>query len=169
MAVVLWPVAVAGTAACLYGGADLVIGENTSMLASSFYNGFNRNCWALSCCIIITLCSIGHGGNTSVNTKMNTSANSFVSGPINAFLSLPLFQILSKLSYSMYLVHYTVVITIRLMSIRAPIYFSFWSVVHSFLGDFMLTLIGAFFLSSILESPVMIIEKFIFSEYLISD
>lgn len=86
------------------------------------------------------------------------------SGPINAFLSIPLFQTLAKLSYSMYLVHYTIVITARYMSVKAPIYFSWWSVVHGFFGDFILTLVGAFFLCAIFESPIIIIEKFIFGK-----
>ncbi|CAH0554821.1 unnamed protein product [Brassicogethes aeneus] len=139
----LWVIIFTGLLACTYGGSDIITAKETGIWARTFYNGFNRNAWAISVCLMVTMCVAGYGG------------------PVNGFLSLPVFQILSKLSYSMYLVHY-LVINVRNMSTKVGLYFSETNVIYEFCGDFMITVFIGFFLCAIFESPIIILEKFLF-------
>lgn len=49
-------------------------------------------------------------------------------GPINKFLSIGAFQFLSKISYSMYLLHYSV-IGVRMMRKKTLFHYSWYDVV----------------------------------------
>lgn len=57
-----WIVALVGLVVCLYAGASVVIEEETGLVAKSFYNGSNRNGWAVAVCLVIVLCTTGYGG-----------------------------------------------------------------------------------------------------------
>ncbi|CAH0554822.1 unnamed protein product [Brassicogethes aeneus] len=132
----LWLIILSGLLACTYGGSDIITEKETGIWARTFYNGFNRNAWAILVCLMVTLCVTGYGG------------------PANAFLSMPVFQILSKLSYSIYLVHFLVVL-VRYMSKKVTMYFSETNVMYEFCGDFVITLLIAFFLCAIFEYPII--------------
>lgn len=54
--------ALVGLVVCLYAGASVVIEEETGLVAKSFYNGSNRNGWAVAVCLVIVLCTTGYGG-----------------------------------------------------------------------------------------------------------
>lgn len=104
-ALLCWTVSLAGLVSCLYAGFNLSTTNTTDRLSNGFYLGFNRPAWSIALCGLIILCVGGYGG------------------PINAFLSHPIFQFLTKISYSMYLVHYAV-INVRYSSMKETFRFS---------------------------------------------
>lgn len=77
------------------------------------YYGLGRVVWSIALCYIIFACTNGYGG------------------PINAFLSHPMWQLFSKLSYSVYLVHFSVIM-ITMATLKAPPYFSEFNLVCKF-------------------------------------
>lgn len=76
--------------------------------------------------------------NILLRTRNRRQVNKFqqyysyhiIPGIVNWFLSLPIFTILSKLSYTMYLVHFTV-IYVNVFQIRSPIWFSNYDMVSA--------------------------------------
>ncbi|RZB40460.1 hypothetical protein BDFB_010301, partial [Asbolus verrucosus] len=103
----LWVICLGGLLACVYAGHDMMLAEYNKW-SHSLYIAFNRPAWALAISGIIFICVTGYGGE-NVNLIDFTSLIAIVSGPINAFLSAPIFQFLSKISYSIYLVHYSLI------------------------------------------------------------
>lgn len=79
--------------------------ENPKILDHSFYAALSRVGWGLALSWIILACVRGIGG------------------AINWFLSLPQWQPISRLSYSIYLVHYPIQV-IMYASTRTPAYFN---------------------------------------------
>lgn len=69
------------------------------------YDIFSRITWAIALCYVIFACIHGYGG------------------PINWFLGHPLWQPLSRLSYSIYLVHFPIVI-LTTATLKSSLYFS---------------------------------------------
>ncbi|XP_064213937.1 nose resistant to fluoxetine protein 6-like [Tribolium castaneum] len=143
LVVVLWLVILTGLVACVYAGFPLTITTDEDKWGNSMYLGFNRPAWAVAVSGAIVLCVSGYGG------------------PIDKFLSLPVFQFLTKLSYSMYLVHYSV-ITVRYAVLRNNVKFSHLSLMHAFWGDFMITLGLSLVFCLAFESPIIILEKYLF-------
>lgn len=70
-----------------------------------FFEGLGRVIWAISLCYIIFACVHGYGG------------------PINRFLAHPFWQPISRLSYSIYLLHLPV-IWLTMATAKSPLYFS---------------------------------------------
>lgn len=105
-----WILVTAALFGLLYDVVDLEVPVEYNRLAVAFYNGFNRNAWAVGVCIVVLLCVSGFGGF------------------INDFLSCASLQFISKLSYSMYLTHYAFLILMYASS-RVPVHFSHFTVV----------------------------------------
>ncbi|KAH0551858.1 hypothetical protein KQX54_002246 [Cotesia glomerata] len=110
----------------------------------SFHAGFARHFWAFGICWIIYVSTLGHGGLVS------------------KFLSLPIYLPLSRISYSIYLLHYTIQ-TIKLASDRVPIYFTDFNLLQFYLSDMLMCIIGGFLFTLIFESPFVVLEKLMFS------
>lgn len=79
--------------------------SDTTALEFGLYEALSRVVWSIALCYIIFACAHGYGG------------------PVNWFLSHPLWQPLSRLSYSIYLVHFPVIIATT-GSMKTPPYFS---------------------------------------------
>lgn len=73
-------------------------------MSNSLYLAFHRPAWSLGIAWIIFACALGYGGAA------------------NKILALPIFEILSRLSYGMYLIHYSI-IQLRYLAMRSPILF----------------------------------------------
>ncbi|KAF2891930.1 hypothetical protein ILUMI_14243 [Ignelater luminosus] len=99
-----------------------------------------RPSWALAISWIILACVTGYGG------------------PANKFLSWPIFQIISKLTYSMYLTHFAVIGVVAAQMVTPPVFTNF-QMLYGFWGDFMVTLAVSTVLSLAFELPVTAIEK----------
>ncbi|XP_063914236.1 nose resistant to fluoxetine protein 6-like [Zophobas morio] len=102
---------------------------------SAFYHTFCRLFWCLSVCYIILSCCTGH-------SKL-----------VDSFLSHPVFIVMGKLTYSLYLVHLTVIFVV--MAHRKHLgYFSSFEIWFEFCGHFMIMLISATLLFLVFEAPV---------------
>ena len=84
-----------------------------SLAASVAYNGLHRVAWAFALGWLIFACFHGYGGDRGkcslwkACVKMNVILNSV--GFVNTFLSWKAFQPLSRLAFTVYLVHYSLV------------------------------------------------------------
>lgn len=106
-----WSVSLATMLAVVIGGYPLQqIKDKPAPLWFALYDGVGRVVWSLALCYIIFACVHNSGG------------------AINWFLSHPLFQPLSRLSYSIYLVHFPVIYA-TLLSMKSPPYFSIMTAV----------------------------------------
>ncbi|XP_065280491.1 nose resistant to fluoxetine protein 6-like [Dermacentor albipictus] len=137
------------TAACVYGvfgafkwqkgeppvGADVVL-----------YNGLHRTLFAAGIGWVLYACASGHGG------------------PVNRFLAWEAFVPLGRLTFSVYLVHFSVLVASPGMA-RERIYVAHWFLVRSFLGNAVLSyLFGwAFYLAC--EKPFSNIERSCFNRF----
>ncbi|CAD6245210.1 GSCOCG00013583001-RA-CDS, partial [Cotesia congregata] len=110
----------------------------------TFQAAFARHFWAFGVCWIIYVSAVGHGGLVS------------------KFLSLPIYLPLSRISYSIYLLHYTIQ-SIKLASDRVPFYFTDFKLLEFYLSDMLICIIGGFLCTLIFESPFVVLEKLIFS------
>lgn len=81
------------------------IDSKATSLEYGLYDSLSRVGWAIALCYIIFACVHGYGG------------------PINWFLSHPLWQPLSRLSYSIYVVHFPVIVA-TMVTIKTSPYFS---------------------------------------------
>ncbi|KAK4883263.1 hypothetical protein RN001_006582 [Aquatica leii] len=82
---------------------------------------------------------------------------------INKFLSLPVFEILSKLSYSAFIIHY-MVLNFIVFSWKRPIIFSaFERLIYSF-WNIVITMVFALIATLTIEMPVVTIIKFLLSK-----
>ncbi|XP_044262889.1 nose resistant to fluoxetine protein 6-like [Tribolium madens] len=141
--ITLWLVVLTGLVACVWAGYPLNVATKEDRWGNSMFLAFNRPAWAVAVVGVIFLCVAGYGG------------------PIDKFLSWPVFQFLTKLSYSMYLVHYALII-VRYALLRNNIKFSNLAMMHVFWGDFMFTLGLSLILCLTFESPIIILEKYLF-------
>ncbi|XP_063992304.1 nose resistant to fluoxetine protein 6-like [Diachasmimorpha longicaudata] len=108
-----------------------------------FYAALGRHIWAFSICWIIYASALGYGG------------------VLSKFLSLPIFIPFGRISYSIYLVHFILLI-MKIGAIRTPTYFSDFRIIYTFFGDFVICTFGGFIFSLLFESPFMVIEKLFF-------
>lgn len=105
-----------------------------------FYDALGRITWSIAVCYIIFACIHNNGG------------------PINKFLSLPMWQPLSRLSYSIYLIH-TLILSLTIDSLKMPMFFSEITAFQSFIGVFVLSAFVAIPLTLAFELPIDAIYK----------
>ncbi|XP_015839401.1 nose resistant to fluoxetine protein 6-like [Tribolium castaneum] len=141
--ITLWLVFITGLVACVWAGYPLNVATEEDRWGDSMFLAFNRPAWAVAVVGVIFLCVSGYGK------------------PIDTFLSWSVFQFLTKLSYSMYLIHFAINIC-RNSMLRNNIKFSTIGMMHLFWGDFMFTLGLSLILCLTFESPIIILEKYLF-------
>ncbi|KAJ3644146.1 hypothetical protein Zmor_026818 [Zophobas morio] len=134
-----WILSLALMATCLYAGQTLQTTEY-NRLENSFFIALMRPAWAIAICWVIFTCVMEYGG------------------PINTFLSCSLFQISSRLCYSIYIVHYSFIFMTN-FSTRSPLHFSDYYAFHKFWGDLAFTIGIAVVWTLIFECPVIVLEK----------
>ena len=114
--------------------------SGSTPLQYGLYHAYCHPLYAIGLCYIIFACANNAGG------------------PINSFLSHPFWQPISKLSYSIYMVHLSVVIwTTTLM--KSPIDFNQITAIQYFFGNFILSLLVAIPATLAFELPIAAIEK----------
>lgn len=95
----IWTICLAVCLTCLYVGHTLVdVTEKYNRWSHSLFLAFIRTTWSLGISGIILACVTGYGG------------------PVNTFLSCTFFYFVSKLSYCIYLIHYSLIICMYLSS-----------------------------------------------------
>lgn len=107
------------------------------------YDGISRVAWSMSLCFIIFSCTHNSGG------------------PINWFLSHRFWQPLSRLCYSIYLLHVPVIV-IMTATMKRPIYFNILGSLQQFIEYYLITVFISIVATLTFESPFIIIEKLIF-------
>ncbi|KAH8382734.1 hypothetical protein KR009_004983 [Drosophila setifemur] len=116
--------------------------EPLSVGADAAYYTLTRIAWPLALCWVVFACMQGYGGMA------------------NSFLSSPLWQPLSRLSYSVYIWHMFVQ-EINVRRSRTNSYFSDYQVMLNFWSDIGLTIILAYVMYLIVESPVNGLDNFL--------
>ncbi|XP_013181605.1 PREDICTED: nose resistant to fluoxetine protein 6-like [Papilio xuthus] len=106
----------------------------------SLINSFMRPAWALGLGWLIFACVNGYGG------------------PINWLLSLNLWKLPARLSYAMYILHFSLMVIFN-SSNTAPIYFTVSYIIFLFYGFFVLTFIVAIFVTVFIDIPFSILFK----------
>lgn len=104
MALTLWTLSLTVLTTCVFAGHNLLT-DDYQRWVHSVYITFVRPSWALALSWVIFACIFGYGG------------------PVDWFLSLPVFQIVSRLTYSMYIVHLTIIVIV-LSNTKTPLYFN---------------------------------------------
>ncbi|VVC99835.1 unnamed protein product [Leptidea sinapis] len=108
--------------------------------ATNFINAFSRTIWAASVGWIIFVCVKGYGG------------------PINWFLCLQIWKIPAKVSYGMYLVHYSMMFAFYSSAVE-PVYFTVTSVLFRFVAFLSLTIILAILVTALIDNPIAMLLK----------
>ncbi|XP_055915470.1 nose resistant to fluoxetine protein 6-like [Eupeodes corollae] len=117
-------------------------GDGTVLEAAS-YEAWKRVSWAVALAWIVFACHFGFGG------------------VIDAFLSHPFWQPLGRLTFALYLIHMTVV-RANFGMIRTELHYSNYAMILLFWGSFGISLMAAIIVTLAFESPVLVLEKFIF-------
>ncbi|XP_017782126.1 PREDICTED: uncharacterized protein LOC108566646 [Nicrophorus vespilloides] len=138
--VVLWLASLTVLFACTFAGTDLLNAEDYQKYLHASYLTFVRPSWAVALSWVVFSCVTDNGGL------------------INKFLSMPIFQVMSRLTYSMYLIHYTL-LSIFVLSQRTAIRFSDGALMLEFWSNFAITFFLAVALSLTFESPIIVLEK----------
>ncbi|XP_055370764.1 uncharacterized protein LOC129605191 [Condylostylus longicornis] len=118
-------------------------GGYPTKVESASYAAFSRTSWTIALSYIVFACHKGYGGI------------------INDFLSWPFWQPFSRITYSIYIVHLAFQYVIA-GNTKHDQYFSNFSVIYKFWGDFGFTLSIALLLALGFECPIIEIEKIIF-------
>ncbi|KAI4463970.1 o-acyltransferase [Holotrichia oblita] len=137
----IWLVVIVGMVACVFLGNNVTY--NYDRLATSFYLTFYRPAWCVGLAWVVIACSKGRGGIFE-----------FV-------LSADIFQMLAKLTYSMYLVHVTCLL-LNVARTRFPGHFGDQELIHLFLGDMLMTMTLGIVWCVLFESPLVAVERFVF-------
>lgn len=110
--------------------------KENPLIADAAYDAMKRISWCLSLSWIILACHLSYGGI------------------VRQFLSLSIWLPISKLSFSIYLVHLPVQL-IYLASIRTPQFFSNFQAFYKFFGDFGMSFFVAFAWALMFEYPTL--------------
>ncbi|XP_069118732.1 O-acyltransferase like protein-like [Argopecten irradians] len=115
-------------------------GEPWTSLQNACYEAVSRPAWAMCICWVIFACY------------------NYMGGPVNAFLSWKGLIPLSRLTYSVYLIH-PLVMQLRGYSAKSILYYSDFDMIYLHLANLVLSFPAAFIVSVTLESPFIAIEK----------
>ncbi|XP_031342911.1 O-acyltransferase like protein-like [Photinus pyralis] len=130
--------------AIAFGGHGLITSEYRRVL-NALYMALIRPAWALAVVAVIFTCANGYAG------------------PVNWFLSLPIFEVLSRFTYTLYIVHF-IVIFVLTSQMRTTVPFSNLEAMHQVWGDFAFTFFVATLVTLAFELPMIEIEKIIFAK-----
>ncbi|KAK9872845.1 hypothetical protein WA026_019632 [Henosepilachna vigintioctopunctata] len=137
----LWTVIFSALLASIFSGHEVLTNTDNGVI-DGFFFALNRTIWSCGIALLIILCATGKGG------------------PVNWFLSFPIFQLITKLSYSIYLIHY-IVINIGNLSSRDTIAFTDMNALLQFFAYSAITILLSVVYCLIFEHPMMIISKII--------
>ncbi|XP_055912344.1 nose resistant to fluoxetine protein 6-like [Eupeodes corollae] len=117
-------------------------GQGT-VFEAAMYEGFKRISWGLAHVWITFACYYGYGGF------------------VDTFLSHPFWQPFGRLTYAMYMMHMAVE-RMHFGLTRTEIYFSVYNQFLYFWSAFGITFLISIYVTLAFESPILILEKFIF-------
>lgn len=105
----IWIVVLVGMGTIVFTGNDIL--NNFERIKNAAYITLHRPAWSIGICWIVYASVKGRGGI------------------VGWFLSLPAFQVLARLTYSMYIVH-VVILMIQIGRLRSPPYLSDYDMVN---------------------------------------
>ena len=140
--ILIWQVAFLSGFAVVYGLYDHRVSNTINIFDAMMYNTFQRIAWNGSVAWVIFSCVKGYGGI------------------VNEFLTWSAFAPLSRLTFSAYLIHMQI-LTMFASSVMSefPSDFSWWTSVIYYLPSLMITLVAAFFVALLFETPSIKVEK----------
>lgn len=138
-----WIISLVVINVCVFG-TDVLDSKTTTTLEHGLWMGLSRVCWAIAISYIIFACHHNSGG------------------PINWFLGHALWQPLSRLSYSMYLMQF-LVLFFTMGTTKQPFDFSELNCFAYAMAIYTITAVVSIVTSLAFESPISYIEEFIFS------
>uniref|UniRef100_A0A182P5T9 Nose resistant-to-fluoxetine protein N-terminal domain-containing protein n=1 Tax=Anopheles epiroticus TaxID=199890 RepID=A0A182P5T9_9DIPT len=129
-----------------YSLKQVYVGDYTRLLpiADAFYESLHRPFWAFAVMWVIFVCINQQGGI------------------IDQFLSCPLWQPLSRLSYSMYLIHIAIQAFTMTLAVRFPVEFMMVNVFYSSFGLICVSAVIGTVWCIAFEYPFFGIESYIF-------
>jgi hypothetical protein len=129
-----------GKSICIYGKDNTDCGSGYSEATKAAIIVFCRPTWALGVAIMCVLCFNNQGGF------------------VQRLLTLPLWKPLAALSFTIYLVHYTV-LTFYISDTSTRIHISFFDWVNTFFGISVISAILALVVVLLVEKPFMKLQK----------
>ncbi|CAK1600712.1 unnamed protein product [Parnassius mnemosyne] len=137
---ILWALSLSLLALAMYCIHPTMQIDWNNQTVDSLINSFMRPAWALGLGWVIFACVHGYGG------------------PINWFLSLRLWKLPARLSYAMYILHFSLMVIVNSSSI-APIYFSVPYIMFLFCAYFALSMIIALIITIFIDMPFSTLFK----------
>jgi peptidoglycan/LPS O-acetylase OafA/YrhL len=119
--------------------------NNYDLLKYTLFMGFYRPVWCS--CLVFMVYSCYHNQG----------------GLIQWFLTRPAFQILGRMSYSMYVLHFLVEIYAG-GTLKTNVYFSNYFLFYNWCGHIIVTMIIAFFWVLAFEFPMLTIDKYLLGD-----
>ncbi|GFO39862.1 nose resistant to fluoxetine protein 6-like [Plakobranchus ocellatus] len=106
----------------------------------ALYNAFKHTAFGMSVAWVVLACVTGYGG------------------VVNVFLSWKAFVPFSRITYCTYLVHPAVLYLFH-YSLKGVLWLNMWAVIVHFLGVLFISIVLGFFLSLLVESPAIQLER----------
>ncbi|XP_055842820.1 nose resistant to fluoxetine protein 6-like [Episyrphus balteatus] len=132
--------------ACVFGPYfTMSTRGNGTVFEAAMFEGWKRVAWAIALSWITFACHFGFGG------------------VVNGILSHPFLQPLARLTYSLYLIH-SFVLRVNFGMSRTEIRFSDYDAMLHFWSTFGISTTFAIISTLAFESPILILEKFIFGQ-----
>ena len=142
-----WAEATAIGLAVLYGLSDLLDPSTVPEINAAtkvIYGTFHRLAWAIAVGWVIFACVSGYGG------------------PVDRFLSWKAFIPLGRITYCVYLIHFSL-LTMYIGRLRAPLYYTVFDATLLFFAITVTTFLIGFVVSVTIEASFLNLEKLLFS------
>ncbi|XP_030034482.1 O-acyltransferase like protein isoform X2 [Manduca sexta] len=139
-ATVLWLCATILSTTVFMSSYPILQSDWDNQAVDTTINSVSRPAWALAIGWMVFACVHGYGG------------------PINWYLSLKMWKFPSRLSYAMYIVHYSLMFVVNSTAIT-PYHFTVMGTMYRFFGDLGLTLVLSFVLTVTVDSPCSTLIK----------
>ncbi|KAL3266699.1 hypothetical protein HHI36_010861 [Cryptolaemus montrouzieri] len=127
-------------------GQIFLIRNESNAVHSAIFNAFGRPLWASAICWIVFACATKNGGC------------------VNKFLSLPIFNFVAKITYSLFLTHFMVILVFAGRK-RHVDHFNNIRAIHEFCGDAVFSLVVGVCFSLFFESPLITFAKKFFRRF----
>ncbi|XP_038214627.1 O-acyltransferase like protein-like [Zerene cesonia] len=140
--IAMWMLSLAMFAVIFYYTYEIMQLDWDNQIFDNFYNSFGRPIWSLALSWVIFACIHGYGG------------------PVNWLLSHQMWKLPSRISYAMYLFHYSFMFIAAGMQL-SPIYFTPAQSLFDFIGHFTLAFVVSFCVTVLIDAPFSTVTKLI--------
>ncbi|XP_038214626.1 O-acyltransferase like protein-like [Zerene cesonia] len=141
---IIWMLVLAAQSLIIYSSYPIMQMDWDNQTADSLINSFVRPTWALCLGWVIFSCVQGYAV------------------PINWFLSLRMWKIPARLSYALYIMHYSIMVVINASRV-APIYFTVGNIMFYFFGYLALCVFVAIVACILVDLPFSILFRIMLS------